>query len=250
MSWYYYKDDEKIGPITKEQVDILIQNNVITAETRIWNDSTQTWKTYQEVATDITMDEPSTLEIAPEESTTDTSPSSQAIPCDICGLPFPQNEMTDIGDKQYCETCKKEYFKEIKSNLSIGRALPYASFFNRLIAKAIDYVVIIIIYTVLSFLFSLIGVSGLFVYFIALLVSTAYSIYFVGTYNATIGKMIIGIEIIVPDGTAVDYKVATYRLLAEGLSSFGLYFGYFLIFFDAEKRTLHDRICNTRVVFR
>jgi len=83
-----------------------------------------------------------------------------------------------------------------------------------------------------------------------MLISSAYYIYFVGTYGATLGKMILGLEIIIPDGTAVDYKIATYRLLSEGLSSIGLYFGYLIAIFDEEKRTLHDRICNTRVVFR
>jgi len=40
--------------------------------------------------------------------------------------------------------------------------------------------------------------------------------------------------------------------LGEPLNSFTfiiLYYGYWMLVFDEEKRTLHDRICNTRVTW-
>jgi uncharacterized RDD family membrane protein YckC len=253
MGWYYFKDDEKIGPVTKEQISILIKNDVINSDTKIWNDSTQSWKTYEEAAEDIEHFE----ELSEEPTIELTTPELENIPepektilCDTCGLPFPEKTMTEVGEKKLCEDCRKEYFKELKSNLNISRALPYAGISARFLAKVIDGIVLAILQTVISFLFSLIGLSGLSIFFLLLIVMSGYSIFFVGKYNATLGKMIVGLEIIIPDGAAVDYKVATYRLLGEGLSSIGLYFGYFMAFFDEEKRTLHDRICNTRVVYR
>ncbi len=250
MGWYYLKEEEKIGPVSKEQIDVLIHNGVIKSDTKIWDDESKSWKIYEEI--DFVLKKNPTVkseqliikETEPKKETVNT------IVCDTCGLSLPANQMSEIGEKLLCETCRKEYFKDIKASMNISKSLPYAGFLVRALGKIIDITVLGIIYAVLTFLLSLIGITGFFPLLLFMFISTAYSIYFVGTYSATLGKMVLGMEIIIPDGTAVDYKIATYRHLAEGLRSLGLYLGYFMALMDDEKRTLHDRICNTRVVFR
>jgi uncharacterized RDD family membrane protein YckC len=40
------------------------------------------------------------------------------------------------------------------------------------------------------------------------------------------------------------------RFSAEILSGLIFYIGYIMVAFDSEKRALHDRICNTRVIYK
>jgi uncharacterized RDD family membrane protein YckC len=263
MGWYYFKDDEKIGPISKEQIDILIQNGIITSETKIWNDKTQSWKLFEEVADDIEEIEDTPTVFTEEvnrEEIEDKSKSIASILCDGCGLNFPDDVMIEVGDKKLCKNCKQDYLKGIREGLNFSKVLPYGSFFVRFVAKIIDGIIIGLGYILISFFFSLLIdplvsgtgnlITSVLVNLLAAGFGMAYQIYFIGNYNATIGKMVLGLEIIIPDGTTIDYRIATYRVLAEGLSSIGMGFGYFMAAFDEEKRTLHDRICNTRVVFR
>jgi uncharacterized RDD family membrane protein YckC len=83
---------------------------------------------------------------------------------------------------------------------------------------------------------------------LGLLLNAAYVIYFTGKYGATPGKMACKIEVIRPDGSRLTYGRATGRYFAEILSSLTLGVGYIMVAFDEEKRALHDRVADTRVV--
>jgi uncharacterized RDD family membrane protein YckC len=53
---------------------------------------------------------------------------------------------------------------------------------------------------------------------------------------------------VVADGGRVSYSRALGRHFAKWLSSIILGIGFIMAVFDDERRTLHDRICETRVV--
>jgi uncharacterized RDD family membrane protein YckC len=76
----------------------------------------------------------------------------------------------------------------------------------------------------------------------------AYETFFIGTYGATLGKMLMKVKVIMPDGGRVSYARALGRHFAKLLSGIILYIGYLMAFWDDEKRALHDRICSTRVI--
>jgi uncharacterized RDD family membrane protein YckC len=78
--------------------------------------------------------------------------------------------------------------------------------------------------------------------------SIAYTTYFLGAHSATPGKMACGLRVVRPDGERISYARACGRFFAEILSSITLGIGYIIAAFDDEKRALHDRICDTRVV--
>ena len=78
----------------------------------------------------------------------------------------------------------------------------------------------------------------------------AYSIFFVGKYGATPGKMACKIKVVDETGAKIGYGRATGRFFAEFLSGLLCYIGYIMVAFDEEKRALHDRICNTRVIYK
>jgi uncharacterized RDD family membrane protein YckC len=79
-------------------------------------------------------------------------------------------------------------------------------------------------------------------------VPAAYDTWFVGKYGATPGKMACKLKIVDPDGGQIPYLRAFGRHFAKWLSSMTLLIGYIMAVFDEEKRTLHDRVCETRVI--
>jgi uncharacterized RDD family membrane protein YckC len=54
--------------------------------------------------------------------------------------------------------------------------------------------------------------------------------------------------VVTPSGGKINYGLACGRFFAEIASAMILYIGYIMVGFDEEKRALHDRICNTRVI--
>jgi uncharacterized RDD family membrane protein YckC len=84
---------------------------------------------------------------------------------------------------------------------------------------------------------------------ISIAVGATYETYFVSTRGATPGKMALGLKIVRPSGSPVSAGLAFGRYLAHLLSGYLLGIGYLMAAFDVEKRALHDRICETRVVY-
>jgi uncharacterized RDD family membrane protein YckC len=79
-------------------------------------------------------------------------------------------------------------------------------------------------------------------------IAIAYETYFVGRYGATLGKMACGLKVVRSEGQNVSYGRAFGRYWACLLSSMTLTIGYIMAAFDSQKRALHDRICDTRVI--
>jgi len=149
----------------------------------------------------------------------------------------------------------------------------YAGFWIRFVARLIDGILLFIVTTILflplSFLGfgsvgllssrqdpaaalaalpALMGVIGI-TSILRIALFAAYEIYFVSTRGATPGKMALGLKIIRADGGPVPVGLATGRYFAQFLSAFILWIGYIMAGFDPEKRALHDRLCDTRVIY-
>ncbi len=92
---------------------------------------------------------------------------------------------------------------------------------------------------------AVLGISTL----IGLVLGAAYEVYFLSTYGATPGKMALGLRVIHADGGPISPMLALGRHFALWLSAFILMIGYVMAAFDSEKRALHDRICETRVIY-
>ncbi len=91
-------------------------------------------------------------------------------------------------------------------------------------------------------------ISQMIITLLSFVISAAYDIWFVGRFGATPGKMACKIKIVTPDGGKVSYSRALGRYFAKWISSMILGIGFLMAAFDDEKRTLHDRICETRVI--
>jgi uncharacterized RDD family membrane protein YckC len=64
----------------------------------------------------------------------------------------------------------------------------------------------------------------------------------------TIGKMAFGVRVVDRAGRPVTVSVALVRVLAYLVSVLPLGLGVAMMFLDAERRTVHDRLAGTRVL--
>ena len=72
----------------------------------------------------------------------------------------------------------------------------------------------------------------------------------VSVWATTIGKRMVGIYVLRPDGSKCGWGRAFSRYFAYFLSALLLYVGYLMVAFREDKRALHDLICDTVVVYR
>ena len=149
------------------------------------------------------------------------------------------------------------------TSASRSRAPDFAGFRIRLAAKAIDWAVLygigrLVQRAVVAMAFdgvmpNLEHLSQLlrlaaYVAPINLFVALVYTAYFMRIHEATPGKRILGLRVVGAGGGRLGWGRIVGRFFAELLSRITFFAGYVMAAFDDEKRTLHDYMCDTRVV--
>ncbi|MFH1091230.1 MAG: RDD family protein, partial [Pseudomonadota bacterium] len=177
--------------------------------------------------------------------------------CSQCGRRFPRDDMIHFSSLWVCADCKPYFIQRLKEGLVLPGVVVYAGFWLRFGAKFIDWIIIWVVNVVLYIPLAIIAATGsglamalgmVSYYVVQIVAGAAYDTYFVGRYGATLGKMACQIKAVTSDGGRVSYLRALGRHFAELLSGLTLGIGYLLAAFDEEKKTLHDRICDTRVI--
>ncbi|WP_059042131.1 RDD family protein [Paenibacillus rubinfantis] len=69
-------------------------------------------------------------------------------------------------------------------------------------------------------------------------------------WQGTVGKLAVGAKIVDANGDRISVLRSLCRYFAQILSALVLFIGYIMIAFSAEKRGLHDWICDTFVINR
>jgi uncharacterized RDD family membrane protein YckC len=169
--------------------------------------------------------------------------------CENCG-----HEMSEAA--VYCPNCGHPN----RSAPPPAPAYRYAGFWIRVLGGIIDGIIL----GVVGFLFvpgyfvaraarrrtRVFNVGFFFPQFPSTLVSFLYSWLMIGLNDGrTIGAMVVGIKVIRPDGSRVDLGTAAIRQGMAIVSGIPLGLGYFWMLWDREKRTWHDIVANTRVVY-
>jgi len=180
--------------------------------------------------------------------------------CSQCGNRYSREDMLFYNDMWVCAACKPTFVQQIRESGKIDGQLNYAGFWIRFGAKFIDGIITGVISFLIAMIPSLLsGILGsdpsaminvVFSNVISIIFSAIYSTWFIGKFAATPGKMACGLKIVMADGDRVSFGRALGRHFAEWISSMIFLIGYIMAAFDDEKRTLHDRICNTRVVIK
>lgn len=252
MNWYYKQGDEQGGPVDDGAFRQMVVDGVITADTPVRSEDMPDWLAYREVW-------------AESAAKAGEVPSPSLVRCSECGGMFPEDETIRHDSIFICALCKPVFIQKLRQGVPIASMRRYAGFWIRFVAKFIDSVIVGTVNMLLGFLvmalaaatfemeqggFIAVIVAQFVVIFARIGLDAAFKIWFVGKYSATPGKMACGLRIIMADGGSVSYGRATGRFFAEWLSAMTLGIGYIMAGFDPEKRSLHDRVCQTRVVFR
>jgi len=167
---------------------------------------------------------------------------------------YSENELIRIGDALVCAKCKPLFVQRLREGVAVAGEMVYAGFWIRVGAKFIDGIVLSVVGFALGFVGNLISnnviAGSILQNVLSLVLSIGYVTYFLGAYSATPGKMACGLRVVRSDGEKISYARACGRFFAELVSSLTLGIGYIMAAFDEERRALHDRICDTRVVRR
>lgn len=235
MNWYYANEGQQVGPFTQAEFDRLISAGTVLPHTLVWHDGLESWREYGRLSAGLA-----------------------GTFCSFCGREYAPDDMIRYGEQFICAQCKPVFVQRIKEGLPLPSKVDFAGFWIRLGAKLIDWFALMSAYMALFIPFSFLTIKwhspGTLIFAMAVLyivqffVVLAYPTFFVGRYQATPGKMVCGLKVVLPDGGRVSYLRALGRAAAELLSQFILYIGYIMAGFDEEKRTLHDHICSTRVI--
>lgn len=269
MSWFYMENRQEIGPISKDELQALVRSKKVTGSTLVKGPGMADWKALSTIASRKNNPPEKSDETPPQVAPTspppvmDTpAPGKPSGPiCNECGRLFPPDQMVNYQGHNVCADCKGTFVQKLKEGVSPTGSMRFGGFWIRFAAKIIDSIITnILVWIVMFVLGGMIGildgsntetlgiVFGIGIYLLAMMIPLAYTITFVGKYGATPGKMACGLKIVTAENTKVTYKRAAGRALAEMLSGIILCIGYLIAAFDEEKRSLHDRICDTRVV--
>ncbi len=286
MDWYYKDGDTRIGPVSDDRMRGLALNGTITPATMVWNELSAKWLPYGEFlgsdgspkasdqaapsgrpsGDDVNENGEAGLHTSEDGSGhragPDESEHKHEAYCSQCFNKFPVEMMIRYGDKNICAACKPLFFQKLKEGATTTGDFLYGGFWVRFLAKSIDGMIMWMAGMVITVLagFSVLGYDNTFamtpfklslyilINILQFALGVAYATFFIGKYGATPGKMALSLKVVNPDGSRVSYMKAFGRHFAELISGIILLIGYIMAAFDDEKRTLHDRICGTRVI--
>lgn len=124
--------------------------------------------------------------------------------------------------------------------------------FGRLAALIIDGIIILVIsFIILYFMYYPKDVDTHVSEEIIGLISIIYSVIFVTLYGATLGKMILKIKIVDKDYTKPPFwKIVLRESIGKSISGVLLPVSVLLVIFDKKKRSIHDFIASTYVIYK
>ena len=240
MKWYFVEKGQRIGPVEREILDERVRDGTVQADTLVWRPGLSDWRRATDVAE---------LEVPPS----------------LPGMPPPLPPAGPAADNQVegelrawaeARAAERNQFKATAEK-------SFGGFWARLAAKIIDGLLLLGIGMLLAE-----GVATIFYdgsipvppdwrgFFRAQGLMTLlnagaaiwFSLYFIRRFEATPGKRMLGLRIVGADGSRVGAGRIILRYFGEQLSALLFLSGYVMAAFDDEKRTLHDYLCDTRVV--
>lgn len=243
MKWFYIDEnitdgERRQGPFSIEEIENFANEGKITGTTLVWHSGDTTWKPWKEHTN--------------------------------------ERNVSDIDqDKLLQDTINEILMEQVL-------AKRYAGFFVRALAFATDNLILMVPGVITLFIFSALGLidiqqtsnlastylqapssteslnsllsaPGIKLFFsIWSFIQAIYFIVMHALTGATIGKKIFHIHVETGAGTKISWIGATLRYLASIFTQFTLVFyglGYLIVFIDPKRRTLHDFIANTRVIY-
>jgi uncharacterized RDD family membrane protein YckC len=264
MNWYYVNQGKQAGPVDDAQLAELRRTGVVQADTLIWREGMANWEPY---STAFVEPQPvgegvATSSQTPAFPATTVAEAPQAV-CSECGRMFAKDSMIRYGTVHVCANCKPVFMQKLAEGARINTgALNYAGFWIRFAAYFLDQILLSVVSLGMGFVAGLImGVAfgneptaiiilQIVLFVIQMGIAISYEVILTTKYGATLGKMACKLAVVTPDGGPITYGRSFGRFFSKIVSSLTCLIGYIMAGFDEEKRSLHDRMCNTRVVYK
>ncbi len=263
MEWFYVDRGQQTGPVSQTEFERLVSGGTIGAETLVWRQGMSQWQAYAAVAGESAAGGVPAAGGPPPGASPEAAPG--AAVCSECGRVLPGDEVVSIAGRRVCAACKPASLQRVREG-SVRAALSYGGFWIRFGARVIDGIILWIVNAAIAVpIMGSLVLTGrgdkpapefsmailkaqLILIFVQLAVAATYEAVFVGRFAATPGKMACRLKVVRADGGRVSYPRAVGRYGGTFISAIILCIGYVMAAFDVEKRALHDRICDTRVI--
>ena len=199
---------------------------------------------------------------------TQQAPTQQVLACAQCGRTFGQSDLVPIAGNWVCGDCKPAFLSRIVAGgPAAASSLRYAGVGIRFGARFVDGLVFMVPFLIVAALVlpNMLRTAGNKApafngtFFVAAIVfALFYDVLMLRYWGATLGKMACGLRVVRSDGSSLGWGV-----------SFGRYFMYNVVISavplvnwillittavmagtDEQKRGLHDRVCDTRVIYK
>lgn len=254
MQWYYALNGQRLGPVSQDELAKLVADGVVRGDTLVWSQGMAEWVAYSKVA--------------------GAGGSAPAVDdgtevCAVSGQRYPRSQMINYGGKWISAEHRDAFFQRQREGVAqalVGDpVMPgpfgYGGFWLRVGAVFLDGLIGLVVMIVAGVLVGAImggvgilksaeGLSTLqnIIRVINLAFGLGYQIFFIRKYDATPGKMAVGLKVLRSDGSKLSVGRIIGRYFANALSGLLLCVGYIMVAFDEKKRGLHDRICDTNVI--
>jgi len=274
MNWYYAINGQRQGPVAQAEIERLVSTGVITDQTLVWKEGMADWKPYSAVRVTLPPQVPGAGAAAGEGA--GVPPEETAI-CVVSGKAFPKREMIQYEGKWVSAQHRDEFFQRIREGMApqgegvVPGPYGYGGFWLRFLAKIIDGIAMAVVTVPINMVLGLMMLGsanyfspeidpnspaalGAFLLFqgVSILINLGlgigYSVFFIRKFQATPGKMAMGLKLVRADGSPLSVGRIIGRYFAEIVSALILYIGYIMVGLDQEKKGLHDSICDTRVI--
>lgn len=123
--------------------------------------------------------------------------------------------------------------------------IKYAGFWVRAGALLVDGIILGILQQIIKLIFG----TGNFVTLLLLVLGWIYTVFMLTNYQATLGKMAVGLHVERVNGEKIGFWRACLReIIGKSLSILILGIGYFMVGWTQKKQGLHDMVADTIVV--
>lgn len=196
---------------------------------------------------------------------------SQEIPvqstlwCSQCGRELAPSDLVQIAGSMVCADCKPAFLSRVMATgAAVTSKWHYAGFWIRFVARMIDGVILGATQALIALGFfgtfgaqfmpgvrrsASIGIMLTFQVF-SYATAIAYETVLLRYRGATLGKMALGLKVVRSNGNPLGWGISIGRYFMYLVSAMILLVGYIMAGFDDEKRALHDRVCDTRVIYK
>lgn len=205
------------------------------------------------------------------------APVQTALACSECGRALAQSDLVHIAGNWVCADCKPAFLSRVMASGAAGAsplAWRYGGFWVRFGARFIDG----LIFTVPILIFAAVLIPnlirarsqapnaanpafpafGFIIFLVFFLAGGCYEILMLKYRSATLGKMACGLRVVRSDGRSLGWGVCfgrffMWNVVTSGipyLNSVFMLVSSIMLGVDEEKRALHDRVCDTRVIYK